>query len=180
MSSKRKAGTKPAAAAKPARERKPRKPPIERAARICDIIVKNQSSLAKNVISWQGAPNADQKIALTKVGAALKSIAEGTKTVADALVYLKQSGYEPKTSAGPGRKKIAVLGAHVAIKPNRYDPEAHGDDNDFVISEITEKGNARLRLVEGEDDEIVCTVPAAWLTKLSDEQEEITIASNRK
>ena len=179
MASKKKpAGTKPAGT-KPARERKPRKPPIERAARICDLVAKNQGSLARNVISWQGTPNADQKIALSKVGSALKAIGEASKTIADNLVYLQKSGYEPKAPAGPGRKKIAIPGAHVLIKPNRYDPEVHGDDNEFVISEITEKGNAKLTLVDGDNDEIICTVPATWLAKLP-EDEEITVKSGAK
>lgn len=178
MSSKKKSASKPVGT-KPARERKPRKPPIERAARICDLVAKNQGSLARNVISWQGTPNADQKIALKNIGTALKNIGEGTKAIAEGLVYLQKSGFEPKSPAGPGRKKIAVPGAHVAIKPNCYDPEAHGDDNEFVISEITEKGNARLKLVDGDDDEIICTVPATWLAKLPDD-EEITVKSGTK
>ncbi len=177
MAQKKSSGSKRPAASKdsnkPKREYKPRKPPIERAARLCGLLAKNQGSLAANVIKWQGTAvtNSDQKLALSKIGSALKSIGEGSKAIAESLLFLQKSGYTPKLPSA-GRQKMAVVGADVIIKPKFYDPEAHGDVNEFKIAQITEKGYAKLVLRDDEDGDVVCTVPTSRLGRGASEPDE--------
>lgn len=152
-----------------AKERAPRRPPLVQASRLVELMAGNATKLHEKARTWQvdaAITSAEQRVAVTKVLNGARGLETALTSLSDSLAYLQESGYVAKVPKSPGRKSSIGPGTHVALKPKRYDPEVHGDINDFEVASITEKGAYKLRPTGGDEDEIVCGVPRAWIEKL--------------
>lgn len=144
------------------KERKPRKPPLERAIRLGGLLAKQMPALQKNVSLWKGEPNSEQRMACVRILGNLKKISPTVEQLVSDLAFLNQSGYAPKIEHLGGRAKSFPVGAYVAIKEKRYDTAVHGLDNLYVIEGETEKYLQIQALATGSP---VIGVPRAWLEK---------------
>lgn len=168
MNSKRKpsaskpATVKPVATA-PKKERKPRKPPLERAVRLASSLAKKAPALQNNVARWKGEPTAEQRMAQVRTINNIKKIGPMVDQIVTDLVFLSQSGYAPKIEHLGGRAKTLAVGARVALKEKRYEAAVHGPVNDFTVTGETEKYFQIQALTKGSP---VLGVPRSWLEKL--------------
>ena len=102
MSSKKKASgkkvtkpaTTPAATTASRKERKPRKPPLERAIRLAGLFIKSRVALAKNVKGWAGEATREQRLAITRIVNEMKKL-ENTlrqvfKSSGDLVLFLRE------------------------------------------------------------------------------------------
>lgn len=119
------------------KEKRARKPPLERALKLANLITKKVGALGANVRRWSGEPNKEQRLATVKVQAGLAKIERVAIEVDQALTAVKNTGYEPK--GGAGRVSTLLEGTRVVIKDGHYDPVIHGDINDFVYVGKTDK-----------------------------------------
>lgn len=117
------------------RARAPRKPPLERAARLAIRVGRNVEALEKNVAAWHGDVTDDQRDQIDGLKEELPSLVQLAASVSAALTVLKQLGFSPR-GASPGRKPLSA-GAHVVLKDKRYAREIHGP-NDFEVVAVRE------------------------------------------
>lgn len=126
--------SKPAAGEK---EKRTRKPPLDRALKLASLLTKKVGNLRANVGRWSGDPTKEQRMLALKLNAGLAKLEPASIEVDKALQAIKASGYEPKGSAG--RVSAMPVGTRVIIKDGHYDPVIHGDINDFIYTGKTEK-----------------------------------------
>jgi len=171
MSSKKKASgkkvtkpaTTPAATTASRKERKPRKPPLERAIRLAGLFIKSRVALAKNVKGWAGEATREQRLAITRIINEMKKLDEASDQIADSLAFLVETKYAPKVEHLGGRTKSFGLGVPVQLKEKRYDAEIHGAVNAYTVGGETAKGH--LVIKSGSKPVITLGVPRSWLEK---------------
>lgn len=175
MSSKKSSGkksSKPVAARAAAstsapKERKPRKPPLERAARLGGLLARAFASLKKNVLGWKGDATPEQRLSITKINGELRKLDGETgivNTITSNLAFLDQSKYQPRVERAAGRPKAFVEGAPVALKDKRYDKTIHGVVNAFIIVGTTDK-YFLIKPIGAPASATPLGVPRAWLAK---------------
>ena len=167
--SSKKAATRPATTAPAAtalkKERKPHKPPLERAVRLASSLAKKTPALQINVALWKGEPTAEQRMAQVRTVNNLKKIAPMVDQIVTDLVFLSQSGYAPTVEHLGGRAKTFAVGARVALKEKRYEAAVHGLVNDFTVAGETEK-YFQIQAAGGMKGSPILGVPRGWLDKL--------------
>jgi hypothetical protein len=150
-------------AAKPAKERKPRKPPLDRAIKLGNLLGKQATALQKNTSAWQGELTTDQRMAHVRIASNLKKMAPIVDQLRSDLTFLSQSGYAPTSAHLGGRASTFPVGAAVAIKDKRYDAVVHGTVNAYTVVGATEKYFQIQAEAKGSP---VLGVPRGWLQKL--------------
>lgn len=173
MSSKKKSSgksskpaTKPAASA-PKKERAPRKPPLERAARLGGLLRRAVTALKKNVLAWKGDAAPEQRLAITKINGEIRKLDNDggiVDTITSNLAFLEQSKYQPKVERAAGRPKAFVEGAAVALKDKRFDKAIHGVVNAYTIVGTTDK-YMLIKPIGAPASATPMGVPRAWLQK---------------
>ena len=172
-----KAASAPAAskpADKPKKERKPRKPPLDRAVRLGALLTKQCAALKKNVAPWKGDATPEQRLALTKINGEVRKLEGSTDVIASSLAFLAQTKYTPTVEHLGGRAKTFPVGAIVALKEKRYDPEIHGAVNTYAVLGETAKGLFRIQAAAKGSP--VLGVPKGWLEKPAED----AVAPTRK
>lgn len=146
------------------KKRKPRKPPMERALRLADQAERKANALIKNVSRWKIASVDDHAAEVQALQTNLTHLKAYAGHVVGALADLRDAQYEPVTAGGGGGRAPLAVGDPVAIRSTRYEPEAHGPNNKFVVQAL----RGKLFEVSAQDDEALrhC-VPRAWLTRLA-------------
>ena len=146
-------------ASAPAGEKKAkrtRKPAMERAQKLTNLLVKKYSALAKAAGRWGGECTPEQRTAVVQITTNLGEMRSRVDDVAADIAFLNDSGFAP-TAGSPGRKPLAD-GTMVKLKDKRFDAEVHGEINLFKVVSKTEK---YFRLVNGAGD-VAVSVPRAW------------------
>jgi hypothetical protein len=146
------------------KERKPRKPPLERAVKLASVFAKKYPALQKNVSAWKGEPTAEQRMAQVRIVNNLKKVAPLVDQLVSDLVFLEQSGYTPKIEHLGGRAKSFPPGTAVALKAKRYDAVIHGAVNAFAVVDETEKYFRIQAVAKGSP---ILGVPRGWLEKVA-------------
>lgn len=160
----KKPASKPATSAPAAtapKVRTPRKPPLERAVKLGNLLAKQSAALQKNVSSWKGEPTSEQRMAQTRITGNLKKLGPMADQIRNDLAYLVQSGYAPTVEHLGGRAKNFPVGATVAIKAKRYDEVVHGSVNIYTVVGETEK----YFQIQASKNSSVLGVPRGWLEK---------------
>jgi hypothetical protein len=138
------------------KERKPRKPAVERAEKLATLLTKKYTALQKMVIKWHGEATPEQQTATIRLAANLGLLTAPISEIAADVAFLLDSGFTP-SGGSPGRKPLAV-GTKVKIKEAKYDPEIHGEMNDFTVFRTTDKF-----IIIKDDDGLPVGVIRAWL-----------------
>ena len=149
-------GPKPANVEKAPRT--PRKPAVERAAKLATLATKKVAALTRMTVKWHGEATPAQQSACVRIAANLGSVEGFINQIAADTAFLKDSGFTP-AGGSAGRKAIAV-GTRVKIKNAKFDAEVHGEDNDFEVVGTTEK-YVRIQGVANSNLEI--PVLRAWI-----------------
>jgi hypothetical protein len=142
------------------KERKPRKPPLDRAVKMVVTLERKCSALVKNVGRWHAS---DDEIGatITKLQAQLPNLKSVMGEIATCVGDLVEAGVKIETSGGGGGGRTPMSpGDHVELRENRYEPSVHGA-NEFELIAV------RGKFYEIRSREIgdVHFVPRQWLRR---------------
>ena len=154
--------TTPATAEKSEKAPRTRKPAVERAVKLAALATKKIAALAKMAGKWHGEATEEQQIACERLAGNLGNVQGFVAQIAADVNLLHATGFTPTTGTR-GRKAIEV-GTQVKIKADRFDEIAHGTENLFEVTQVTDK----YTFIRGIDNpRISLPVLRAWLEIVS-------------
>ena len=156
------------------RVRAVKRPPLELAAILVRQMQRKHGTLSGRVDRWRGDMSPVQQNSLDRLRGALDDLASGLGTAEEALTALIGTKWVPKGGA-PGRKPLPV-GIRVRLKDKRYDPEVHGEENDFVVAGVS--GTYILIRLASDAEATPIPVIRPWIVLNSDEGDNETDDAN--